>query len=64
MIKLLLKHGANPRAVNKQGMHPGDYAQTPEAREIRDVALGGINPLIIIVIISVVLLIYVIIIDY
>eukprot|EP00019_Armaparvus_languidus_P013491 CAMPEP_0168587062 /NCGR_PEP_ID=MMETSP0420-20121227/4653_1 /TAXON_ID=498008 /ORGANISM="Pessonella sp." /LENGTH=180 /DNA_ID=CAMNT_0008622267 /DNA_START=34 /DNA_END=576 /DNA_ORIENTATION=- len=41
MIQLLLKYGANPRAVNKQGMQPGDYAQTPQARQIRDTALNA-----------------------
>lgn len=41
MISLLLKKGADIRKANKSGMKPGDYAQTEEARAIRELALGG-----------------------
>lgn len=41
MIQALLKKGGDARKVNKQGMKPGDYAQTEEARALRELALGG-----------------------
>eukprot|EP00173_Palmaria_palmata_P002799 Plantae.Rhodophyta-Palmaria_palmata.ctg29079.p1 GENE.Plantae.Rhodophyta-Palmaria_palmata.ctg29079~~Plantae.Rhodophyta-Palmaria_palmata.ctg29079.p1 ORF type:complete len:199 (-),score=13.39 Plantae.Rhodophyta-Palmaria_palmata.ctg29079:13-609(-) len=46
MIELLLKNGAKPTIPNKQGMKPGDYAQSVAARKLKESALGASSGLV------------------
>jgi ankyrin repeat protein len=43
-VRLLVQRGGDMRATNKQGMKPGDYAQSVEGRKLREELLAATKP--------------------